>query len=84
MITVRYFASIRDLIGKDLEQFTFNEAYNTVAAILDYCRAQSEEHATALSDANSLRAALNQTLTSFEARVNDGDEIAFFPPVTGG
>jgi sulfur-carrier protein len=84
MITVRYFASIREAVGKELEYFNYGEEVQTVSAVLDFCRAQSNQHAEALAITKAVRAALNQTLTSLEAQVADGDEIAFFPPVTGG
>jgi molybdopterin synthase sulfur carrier subunit len=84
MITVRYFASLREAVGQDIEYFNYGEDVQTVRAVLDFCRAQSKQHAEALSITKVLRAALNQTLTSLEAQVADGDEIAFFPPVTGG
>lgn len=84
MITVRYFASLREAIGLDTERIPFSHDLNTVEAVLDLCRAQSQLHAEALAHSKPLRAALNQTLTSLETSVEDGDEIAFFPPVTGG
>jgi len=84
MITVRYFASLREALGKDTDQFNYDDTLQTVGAVLEYCRAQSSLHAETLASTKPMRAALNQTLAALEARVTDGDEIAFFPPVTGG
>jgi molybdopterin converting factor subunit 1 len=84
MITVRYFASIREKMGKDQEQLAWSSALISVGAVLEHCRAMSDLHAEALHRRQPIRTALNQTLASLEAKVQDGDEIAFFPPVTGG
>jgi len=84
MIVIRYFASIREAIGTDVEHLPFTAAASTVGAVLDLCRMQSERHTAALASNKPIRAALNQTLVSLEVAVQDGDEIAFFPPVTGG
>lgn len=84
MIQVRYFASIREALGIDHEDLVYSQHTLTIGAVLGVCRAQSERHAAVLSSAKPIRAALNQTLAVLDTPVQDGDEIAFFPPVTGG
>jgi len=84
MIHVRYFASLREALGTDHEDLVYSQHTQTIEAVLGVCRAHSERHAVALSSAKPIRAALNQTLAMLDTPVQDGDEIAFFPPVTGG
>jgi molybdopterin synthase sulfur carrier subunit len=81
-VQVRYFASLREALGPgdtlDLEIAA------TVGAIRDALIARSPAHAQALARGRAVRTALNQTLCDEAAVVNDGAELAFFPPVTGG
>ncbi len=74
-ITVRYFASLRDRLGKAEELLTIPLGF-TVA---DVWR-------TVAPDASQERilAAINHEYVQFESAVSGGDELAFFPPVTGG
>lgn len=78
---IKYFASVREALGKDSETFITN------AATLDELRAEliakGEPYASALSD-QRLRAAVNHAMVAYDAAVTEGDEVAFFPPVTGG
>jgi sulfur-carrier protein len=76
MITVRYFASLRETLGRDRDEL----AATTVATVAD-CWAKVAED-TALP--SNLLVAVNMEYASFEHPVRDGDEVAFFPPVTGG
>jgi molybdopterin synthase sulfur carrier subunit len=81
MINIRFFAILREQLG--VESLAFD--YTNEKTVLDIKRkliAQGEPW-TILADDDVLMA-LNQTLSSESATVNDGDEIAFFPPVTGG
>lgn len=57
--------------------------FPTVEALRQHLAAQSDRWALALED-GKLLAAVNQTLVSFDHSLNAGDEVAFFPPVTGG
>lgn len=74
-ITVRYFASIREKLGKS-EEFIDLEGTTSVAEV--WVRA-----ARAPLPANLL-AAINQEYARLDQPVRPGDEVAFFPPVTGG
>lgn len=75
-ITVRYFASLRDRLGRDSDQLDASGAL-TVAEV--WSRATQ----SAKPPGNTL-AAINLEYSGFDASVKDGDEVAFFPPVTGG
>ncbi len=81
-LQIRYFASIRELLGA-AETVDFG-AGGTIAELRDRLIEASPRHAAALGRGKTLRSALNQTMCAESASVADGDEVAFFPPVTGG
>jgi molybdopterin synthase sulfur carrier subunit len=83
MIDVQYFASVRERLGIDSEQVEV-AGMTTVAALLDLLAARhGEKGQRVLKDARVL-AAVNQVVAESQAAVRSGDEVAFFPPVTGG
>ena len=82
MIEVRYFAWLRERIGTGHERV--ETAAVTVADLVEDLRTRSEAHAHAFSDIGSVRAAVDQTLVSFDAPLAGAREVAFFPPMTGG
>lgn len=76
MITVKYFASLRETLGRDEDQL----AADQIATVED-CWAK-----VAVDSASppNLLVAVNMEYANFKHPVRDGDEVAFFPPVTGG
>jgi len=81
-ITVRYFAALREALGA--QETLHLPAATTLGALRDHLIASSPLHAEALRRGRALRCALNQALAGEDAMVEDGAEVAFFPPVTGG
>lgn len=81
MINVLFFAQVRELVDCDALQLEF--AFKDVEQLRAELAAKSDRWALAL-ESGKLLAAVNQTLVSFEHPLTDGDEVAFFPPVTGG
>jgi molybdopterin synthase sulfur carrier subunit len=81
-VNIKYFASIREALGQSSE--TRDTQANTVAAMRDELLALSPVHAQALSRDKPVRMALDQTLCDESALLQEGCELAFFPPVTGG
>lgn len=81
MINVLFFAQVRELVNTD--SLTLDIPVDNVEALRAHLAAQSDRWALAL-DAGKLLAAVNQTLVDFSHPLTDGDEVAFFPPVTGG
>lgn len=81
---ILYFASLRTRAGLASEEVTPPPEVDTVAALIDWLRAQGPGHAAALADLAVVRVAVNQDYATPEATVRAGDEVAFFPPVTGG
>mgnify|MGYP000966479011 FL=1 len=81
MLRVLFFAQTRELIG--LDAIEVNENFATVEELRQHLAAQGDKWALALQS-DKLLVAINQTLMPLESAVKNGDEIAFFPPVTGG
>jgi sulfur-carrier protein len=82
MIDVLYFAWVRERIGLPRERV--NTQAVTVAALVAELRAREERYDLAFSDLSSLRVAVDQELTTFDAPLAGVREVAFFPPMTGG
>lgn len=89
MIQLRYFASLRERLGTGAEAITCPSLANldhalNVADLLHLLRQRGEPWSDALGGEESLLAAVNQEMARPDTLVQDGDEVAFFPPVTGG
>ncbi|GAA0584553.1 molybdopterin converting factor subunit 1 [Caenispirillum bisanense] len=84
MITVLYFAWLRDGIGTGREEVAPPPEVATVGTLLGWLAGRSAGHGKALADPARLRCAVNQDYAGLDAPVKAGDEVAFFPPVTGG
>lgn len=81
MIKVLFFAQVRELVGTD--SLILETQAATVDALRQQLAARGDRWALALEE-GKLLAAVNQTLVEASHPVIDGDEVAFFPPVTGG
>jgi molybdopterin synthase sulfur carrier subunit len=83
MIQLRYFARLREQVGREAETLDAS-AGSTVAELRAFLRARGEPWSQALADDQRVLAAVNQQMARAETPVADNDEVAFFPPVTGG
>lgn len=81
-VRVRYFASLREVLGDGEELAAAPGA--TLGSLRDALIARGGEHARVLDRARAVRCALDQRLSDESAALRDGAEVAFFPPVTGG
>ena len=81
---VFYFAWMREHIGTNSEEFDLPDDITTVGILADHLKAQSEGHAKALSNLDVVRVAVNHVYADLRTTINNNDEVAFFPPVTGG
>ncbi len=82
MIDVLYFAWVRERIGVPREKVSTQA--QTVAGLVAELSAREDRYAMAFSDLASLRVAVDQELSSFDAPLAGVREVAFFPPMTGG
>ncbi len=83
-IKVLYFASIRERLGRDAEEIDLPAGVSTIGGLRSHLRTRGGAWADALADEKLLRAAVNQDMAQPAAAIKAGDEVAFFPPVTGG
>jgi molybdopterin synthase sulfur carrier subunit len=84
MIKVLYFAKLREDLGKGSEELSLPGDVTTVAALRAHLMARGAAWQSALGPGAALRVAVNQEVAEASAPVRAGDEVAFFPPVTGG
>ncbi len=82
MIRVLFFARLREALGPG-ESLAPAPGIDTVAALRDHLATRGGDWQVLLTTKN-LRAAINQTMVGADTAIRDGDEVAFFPPVTGG
>ena len=81
---LRYFAWVRERIGKGEEDLELPPEIATVGELMQWLASRGEEYAHAFSDPRAIRAALDRMHVRPEARIAPAEEIAFFPPMTGG
>ena len=83
-VKILYFASVREKLGKDAEELDLPAGVVTVAGLRSHLRLRGGAWADAMAEGKLLRAAVNQDMAQAAAAIKAGDEVAFFPPVTGG
>ena len=85
-VDVVYLARLREAFGKSGEKLPLrrSERHVTVADVLVALAARGGAYATELAPARAVRVAVNHAIVSRDARVEEGDEVALLPPVTGG
>lgn len=83
-VTVLFFAALREQIGQDSLSVSISAGGMPVSALRQQIEGANPAIAQALADQPRLRVAVNQTLSTFDHLVKPGDEVAFFPPMTGG
>jgi molybdopterin synthase sulfur carrier subunit len=81
--SVLYLARLREALGRSQEQIELPDA-STVASLVTALRERGGPWATELAIGRAVRVAVNQELADLTAPLRDGDEVALFPPVTGG
>ncbi len=81
---IYYFAWVRERIGLAEESFALTANICTVADLAAALITLSAGHQAALGDLKRLRVAVNQVHVALDHPLNERDEVAFFPPVTGG
>jgi len=83
-VNVLYFAWIREMVGQDEERLTLPSHVSTAGELVDYLTKRGPRYAQAFNDHEKIRVAVNQDHVGLDHVLTPGDEIAFFPPVTGG
>ncbi len=83
-IKVRYFAWVRERVGKPEEDIEIPAAVTTVGELMVWLSKRGEEYAYAFENPKVIRAAIDKTHVNAQAPIGTPSEIAFFPPMTGG
>lgn len=83
MVKILYFAALRDMLDTDVETLEIPSGVASIGELRAYLAARGGQW-SALDAGRNIRAARNQNMATETDAVQDGDEIAFFPPVTGG
>ncbi len=84
MITVLYFARLRETLGTGSEQIALPEGVHGLEGLRAMLVGRGGVWSQELAPGKPVRAAVNQAMAVGDVPVSDGDEVAFFPPVTGG
>ena len=82
-LQLRFFASLREGLGLSEELVSVPASVGTTAELRTWLMQRGEVWAQLLSPERSLRCAVNQHIAAENVALSDGDEVAFFPPVTG-
>jgi molybdopterin synthase sulfur carrier subunit len=84
VVTLLYFAGLREALECSREQLALPGGNATVSAVVEELRRRGARWTEAFAPGRTWRVAVNQQMASLATPVKPGDEIAFFPPVTGG
>lgn len=83
-MTVLYFAWVKEKVGVSEETVVPPPSVVSVSDLMDWLAGQSSGHAAAFADRKIIKSAVDQIHVDHSSRVNAANEVAFFPPVTGG
>tara|TARA_Y100001978_G_C23366585_1_gene278968 strand:- start:71 stop:322 length:252 start_codon:yes stop_codon:yes gene_type:complete len=83
-MVIKYFSWIKEHIGKSEEQITIPSDITNVDQLINYLNEKDTKYNLLFEKKELIKIAVNKTYSSFDTKVSNIDEIAFFPPVTGG
>ncbi len=81
---VRYFAWVRERVGRPEEEVELPAGITTISDLMDWLSRRGEEYAFAFENRKVIRAAIDHAHVKSDATIRGAREIAFFPPMTGG
>ena len=81
---IKYFSWIKEHIGKSEEQITIPSDIINVDQLINYLNERDTKYNLLFEKKELIKIAVNKTYSSFDTNISNNDEIAFFPPVTGG
>jgi molybdopterin synthase sulfur carrier subunit len=84
MVTLLYFAGLRETLGCSRENVALPTGAPTVSMLIDQLRNRDPKWSDAFGPGKRFRVAVNQNMADLATPLKPGDEVAFFPPVTGG
>lgn len=84
MLRIQYFASIRETLGRSEEELELPAKVGSVQDLIDHLLSVNPSFQKVFSAQNKVLAAVNQTVVDLDHPLSENDEVAFFPPMTGG
>ena len=81
---IKYFSWIREHIGKSEEHLNLPVDVTTINELIDYLNKLNDKYKIAFAKRDLIKIAVNKTYSSIDTKISQNDEVAFFPPVTGG
>ena len=81
---IKYFSWIKEHVGKSEEQIELPGHINNVNELVNYLNEIDKKYSLIIEKKELIKIAVNKTYSSFDTNISNNDEIAFFPPVTGG
>ena len=81
---IKYFSWIKEHIGKSEEQIELPDHIKNIYELINYLNEIDQKYHLIFEKKDIIKIAVNKTYSSFDTNINNNDEIAFFPPVTGG
>ena len=81
---IKYFSWVRDIVGKSEETISISPDIDTPEKLIDFLIKKNEQYKKAFSKRTTIKVAQNKIYISKSTKIKNDDEIAFFPPVTGG
>ena len=79
-----YFAKVREALGVDREEIDLAGSIQTVADLVRFLKSRGGARHTTFNELSSIRMAVNQEIVEDDHAISANDEVAFFPPITGG
>ena len=83
-MVIKYFSWIKEHIGKSEEQIILPSNIKNINQLINYLNEIDEKYKLLYEKKELIKIAVNKTYSSFDTNISNSDEIAFFPPVTGG
>ena len=83
-MVIKYFSWIKEHIGKSEEQIVLPSHITNIIQLINYLNELDEKYNLIFEKKELIKIAVNKTYSSFDTNISNNDEIAFFPPVTGG
>ena len=81
---IKYFSWIKEHVGKSEELIELPDHINNVNELINYLNELDKKYSLILEKKKLIKIAVNKTYSSFDTNISNNDEVAFFPPVTGG
>lgn len=84
MVRIHYFASIREQLDRTQDELELPSGVGSVEDLVEHLLCLNPHFSSVFNPDKKVLVAINQTIATLSDSVNDGDEVAFFPPMTGG